>query len=279
MIKHELNTDFHWKTPEGPFRLISPEQARQFDEQGFLVFEDVFDAETIEALTKELDPIERQLEELVEERFDGRMFITRSGEITFTPHVVTRSAKAREITRSAFFRDLVHDLLGDDVRLYWDQTVYKKPGTVDEFPWHQDNGYSFVDPQQYMTCWMALTDADEENCSPVVLPGFHLQGTFVHEKTELGFDCGAKETGLETIAAPVRAGSVVVFSSLTPHKTGPNTTRDRPRKAYIIQFAPDGAHVVIQQGERTQRIRCDAPERQYPILVGGAPPPGDESAG
>ncbi|MBW2446937.1 MAG: phytanoyl-CoA dioxygenase family protein [Deltaproteobacteria bacterium] len=279
MIKHELNQGFDWKNREGPFRLISDEQAQQYNESGFLVFEDVFDADTIERLTEELDPIEQKLEELIDEHFGGRMFITRTGEITFTPHVVTRSPKAKELTQAQFFRDLVHDLLGDDVRLYWDQTVYKKPGTVDLFPWHQDNGYTYVDPQQYLTCWVALTDADEENGCPVVLPGYHREGTWAHERTELGLDCGVDATGLDTIAAPVRAGGVVVFSSLTPHKTGPNTTKDRPRKAYVVQFAPDGAHVITTEGGKTERTRCDAPERQYPILVGGAPPPpGDEGA-
>ncbi|MCH8850408.1 MAG: hypothetical protein IIC89_06245, partial [Chloroflexi bacterium] len=33
---------------------------------------------------------------------------------------------------------------------------------------------------------------------------------------------------------------IVVFSSLTPHMTGPNTTSD-VRKAYILQYAPTGA--------------------------------------
>ena len=275
MIKHELNRHFRWENRQGPFRAISAEQARQYDEQGFVVIEEVFDAGTIEALIEELDPIERQLEDLVEQRFDGKMFIARAGEITFTPHVVTRSPKAREFTRCAFFRDLAHDLLGDDVRLYWDQAVYKKPGTVDEFPWHQDNGYTYVEPQQYLTCWVALTDADERNGCPVVLPGLHREGTWAHETTELGFDCGVDGTGREGIAAPVHAGGVVVFSSLTPHKTGPNLTADQTRKTYIVQFAPEGAHVVTHEGGKTERIRCDAPDRQYPILVGGAPPPDD----
>jgi ectoine hydroxylase-related dioxygenase (phytanoyl-CoA dioxygenase family) len=162
--------------------------------------------------------------------------------------------------------------------LYWDQTVYKKPGTVDEFPWHQDNGYTYVNPQQYLTCWVALTDADEENGCPVVLPGFHREGTWAHERTELGFDCGAGEDGFETIAAPVRAGDVVAFSSLTPHKTGPNTTADRLRKAYIVQFAPDGAEVLMQEGGKITRLPCNAPERQYPILVGGVPQTTEEKA-
>ncbi|HIF93905.1 MAG: phytanoyl-CoA dioxygenase family protein [Myxococcales bacterium] len=271
MNKHELNHTFEWENHRGPFRLLDEEQARQYDEQGFLVFEDVFDRETIEALIEELDPIERDLEKMIEEHFGGKIFITRSGEITFTPHTVLRSPKAREITRSPFFCDLVHDLLGDDVRLYWDQAVYKKPGTADIFPWHQDNGYSYVEPQQYLTCWLALTDADEENGCPIVLPGFHREGTWAHETTDLGFDCGANPTEHEAIAAPVRAGSLVAFSSLTPHKTGPNMTMDRIRKTYIIQFAPDGAEVLKQEGTEITRIPCDAADRQYPILVGGQP--------
>jgi hypothetical protein len=38
---------------------------------------------------------------------------------------------------------------------------------------------------------------------------------------------------------PVKAGSVAIFWSLTPHMTGANNT-DRVRKSYICQYAPDG---------------------------------------
>ena len=36
------------------------------------------------------------------------------------------------------------------------------------------------------------------------------------------------------------AGSIAVFSSLSPHRTGPNLTQ-KTRKAYILQYADDGA--------------------------------------
>jgi hypothetical protein len=42
------------------------------------------------------------------------------------------------------------------------------------------------------------------------------------------------------VCVPAKAGSIVCFSSLTPHMTGPNTT-DGIRKAYICQYARDGA--------------------------------------
>ncbi|MEN8160742.1 MAG: phytanoyl-CoA dioxygenase family protein, partial [Myxococcota bacterium] len=71
------------------------------------------------------------------------------------------------------------------------------------------------------------------------------------------------------VAAPLRAGGMVVFSSLTPHRTGPNLS-DGIRKAYIVQFAPDGACLVSHDGRRS--LPANDPERQFPILVGGRAP-------
>jgi hypothetical protein len=62
-----------------------------------------------------------------------------------------------------------------------------------------------------------------------------------------------------------------VFSSLTPHLTGPNTT-GAVRKAYILQYAPAGAEVLRGDpaiGPPTAREPADAPDRQYPVLRGG----------
>ena len=130
------------------------------------------------------------------------------------------------------------DLIGDNVRLYWDQAVYKKPGTKDEFPWHQDNGYTFVEPQAYLTFWIPLTDATEDNGCPWVVPKLHRRGTLEHLTTDLGFEIPLDDK--DSISLPVKAGSVAIFSSLTPHRTGPNLT-DGIRKTYILQYAPDGA--------------------------------------
>ena len=73
------------------------------------------------------------------------------------------------------------------------------------------------------------------------------------------------------VAVPVQAGSIVVFSSLTPHATGHNTT-DEVRKAYIVQYAPDGA-VALAGRPRPRARRPTASiqtteRRQFPVVVG-----------
>jgi len=268
--RHPLNRDFVWPQHAGPFRRVTPEQARAYDEQGFFVLEDALDPATLARVVAEIDPWERKVEDFLRGLPDRKAFIARADEITFTTHLVQRSPELRTFVASGPLADLAHDLVGPDVRLYWDQAVYKKPDTAAPFPWHQDNGYAYLEPQAYLTCWIALTDATEENGCPHVAPGVHRHGTLRHRLGELGFVCH-EGTPEGAIAVPARAGSIVVFSSLTPHATGPNRSSD-VRKAYIVQYAPDGARVRTPDGAGGfVETAADAPERQFHVLVAGRP--------
>jgi ectoine hydroxylase-related dioxygenase (phytanoyl-CoA dioxygenase family) len=261
---HALNRSFAWSVPAGPYRRISEQDARQWDEQGFFLLEGAFDAERMAEVIAEIDPIEEQMAAFLRTRPDGKLFIAEEGNITFSVNLVLRSPVLRAFCGDPVFQDLGHDLIGPDVRLYWEQAVYKKPEKPSSFPWHQDNGYTYLEPQQYVTCWVALTDATRENGCPWVVPGLHHRGTLHHEMTDAGWQCLVDPPEAIPVEAP--AGSIVVFSSLTPHATGPNTT-DGIRKAYIVQFAPDGACVLADGNRITQ----DDADRQYRILHSGEP--------
>jgi ectoine hydroxylase-related dioxygenase (phytanoyl-CoA dioxygenase family) len=116
---------------------------------------------------------------------------------------------------------------------------------------------------------VALTDATESNGCPWVVPNVHRQGTLQHRLTERGWEC--LDDPSAAVPVPARAGSIVVFSSLTPHATGPNRT-DHVRKAYIVQFAPDGACTVQEDAAQQQvTTRQDDPDRQFFILRDGQP--------
>src|SRR5581483_4824568 len=109
----------------------------------------------------------------------------------------------------------------------------------------------------------------EENGCPWVVPRLHRRGTLAHQYSEIGFVCLSEPDG--AVPVPASSGSIVVFSSLTPHSTGPNRT-DQVRKAYIVQFSPVGACVVrVAEGGETARIPADDPTRQFVILRDGVP--------
>ena len=269
---HPWNREFTWEDRTGPFRALTVEQVAQFDALGFVVVPELFDAELVARVRDEIDGFERQTEAFLASRDDGRFSIAETGAISFSVHLVARSPLLRELSVHPTVVGICADLIGPDVNLYWDQGVYKKPEKPRRFPWHQDNGYAFVEPQQYLTIWIALTDATRDNGCPVVAPRFHRRGTLAHTYVDpLGWEC--LHDPQETVVAEIPAGGAVVFSSLTPHLTGPNTT-DAVRKSYILQYAPAGAEVLRgdPSTEPTTREPCNAPDRQYPVLVRGAQP-------
>jgi ectoine hydroxylase-related dioxygenase (phytanoyl-CoA dioxygenase family) len=272
VVRHPWNRGFEWVDRTGAPATLTADQVRQFDEHGFTVVPDLVDAEALAAAAAECDRFEAETDGALAQLDGERFGIAEKGAITFSTHLVARSEVLRALTRHPTIVGVCADLIGPDVNLYWDQAVYKKPEKPRRFPWHQDNGYAYVEPQQYLTIWLALTDASEANGCPWVAPGLHRAGTLQHAFVDpLGFECLSEPEG--AVAAEVPAGGAVVFSSLTPHLTGPNTT-DAVRKAYILQYAPTGAEVLRgdpAKGEPLRREPADAPDRQYPVLRGGSP--------
>lgn len=258
--RHARNRDFSWRPLRPPFRRVTPAQAAQYDAAGYFLLAGAFSAAEMRAAADAIEPFERKTEEFLRTQPGGKMLIAKADAITFTVHIAAKSPALRAFSLHPVFQDLCADLIGPRARLYWDQAVYKKPGNPEEFPWHQDNGYTYTEPQQYLTCWVALNDASEGNGCPWVVPGLHIMGTLEHHMTPLGWRCLTDAP--EAVCVPAKAGDVVVFSSLTPHRTGPNLTRE-VRKSYILQYAPDGA-IAFPPGADDGVPQNDS-ERQYLI--------------
>ena len=260
---HPLNDDFHWVDRDVPLRRLTPEQRDAYNRLGFVKVEGVFTPEEVAEVIAAIDPFEAAAEQKVREA-GGTVSIATADVITFTTHLVKRSPPLKAFAAHPFFKDVCHDILADDVRLYWDQSVYKKTGKAQEFPWHQDNGYTFIEPQQYLTFWLPLVDVDEDNGCPWIAPGLHKGGTLDHWITPIGFKC--LERADDAVAVPAKVGDAIIFSSLSPHRTGPNLKMGTVRKAYILQYSVDGSIATLRDGARVSQ---DDPGRQFPILQHG----------
>jgi ectoine hydroxylase-related dioxygenase (phytanoyl-CoA dioxygenase family) len=257
---HPRNLGFCWRDADATAAtLLDAATVAQFNRDGYFVLRNAFDAATLAAVTAAIDPLEKAQDEAVRAA-GNQLQLSAADAITFTTHLVARSPVLKAFAQHAVFQSLCHDLIGAGARLYWDQSVYKKSGKPQEFPWHQDNGYTFVEPQQYLTCWVPLVDADVDNGCPWIAPGRHAQGTLAHWLTPIGLKC--LEDVPDAVPAPARAGDVVVFSSLAPHRTGPNLRAGTVRKTYILQYAPDGA--VALRDDQPPEPQTD-PARQFRV--------------
>lgn len=270
MRPHPWNDGFTWTDSRPRSGRLTSEQVEAFDRDGFFVLESVFGPDELAPVIEALDEYEGETDAFLKLMDGDRLSIAESGAIVFGVHPCVKYPAAKAFASHPVFADICIDLVGDDVRLYWDQLVYKKPDKPRRFPFHQDNGYGFVEPQQYLTCWVALTDATKSNGCPWIVPGVHRGGTIDHAYIEpLGFECFEDHADMVPVEAP--AGSVVVFSSLTPHMTGANTT-DAVRKSYIVQYAPDGAEVLRGEpadGPPATRESNTDPTRQFFVVQDG----------
>lgn len=134
-----LSKPFDWAAHGSPrregLRAATPAMAAQFDRDGFVLFEGAFSEEEMAPLAAEVDRLEAELSH------EGG--ISSKDQISFCAHLVLQSELCRRFTGHRLFADLCHDLLNTrDARLYWDQSVYKKPCPGKIFPFHQDNGVS-----------------------------------------------------------------------------------------------------------------------------------------
>lgn len=128
--------------------------------------------------------------------------------------------------------------LGPTPHLFNEQFVVKGPRTGAAFGWHQDGGYVGFDHAPYLSVWIAIDDTTAENGPLFVLPrDLRNDAALVPHH----WDDTAREmvgyTGPEPgISAVVPSGSVVLFSSVTLHRSSTNST-DRVRRAYLAQYS------------------------------------------
>lgn len=137
-------------------------------------------------------------------------------------------------------RRLASAFIGPTPHLFVEQFVVKGANTGASFAWHQDGGYVGFEHRPYVTFWIALDAATEENGCIYVLPRDldrqpHLEPHRwdAENKERVGYE--GDDPGIP-IECP--AGTIVAFSSLTLHRSGANTTAAR-RRAYVCQYSPE----------------------------------------
>ena len=227
--------------------VITDEHQEAMKSHGYTIFADVFSPEDLTGVLEALDGFESQKQAALAKRAEGDGSISRANEITFNDHLAEQNEAVRKFGTRPEFVALTTAFLGPDTDLYYNQSVFKYPEGEREFPWHQDDAYTPVEPAPYLTLWLALNDATIENGCVSVLPGSHLGGLRPHVQSPIGLVGYENDNPDQGIHVPIEAGSIACFWSLTLHKSGPNRSNGI-RKAFVIQYTQTGTK-VIETGE------------------------------
>jgi len=156
----------------------------------------------------------------------------------------------REIMFDPRLGEMATTLAGvDGIRIWHDQALIKPP-YGNPTAWHLDNPYWSFSSRNAISIWVALDDATLANGCMFYLPGSHKTARF--ENANIGVNVGnlfkiyPEWLKIDSVAAPVPAGTAVFHNGLTAHGAGANMT-NRPRRAMTCAYMPDGSTFNGQQ--------------------------------
>lgn len=209
---------------------LNDERRAHLGERGYVNAGRPFGPDELAEIGREYDRLVDMQKQVLGNESDG-VFAYRA-QLHFRSPVLRRYVNHPELM------ELVRQLVGDDVRLWWDQGINKAPGSGSRTPWHQDNAYTPGRVPEYLTTWLALDDSDLANGGLLVIPGSHAKGPVRHvlEGVHAVIPDEAVDTGA-AVALDARAGDLLVFSSFLVHQTVGNRTGDRDRRAWVLQYA------------------------------------------
>ncbi|HEX8771575.1 MAG TPA: phytanoyl-CoA dioxygenase family protein [Acidimicrobiales bacterium] len=146
--------------------------------------------------------------------------------------VIDLSPLFDSLTSCARLMGPLAQLLGDQPSLFKDKVIFKPPG-MRGYKTHQDYAYwqwLTAPPDALLTVLVALDPATAENGAVEFFPGHH-DGLL----TEPGAPADVDESTLGGPAEVVetRPGDIVIFHSLTPHRSGDNYSSSMRRQLYL----------------------------------------------
>ena len=151
--------------------------------------------------------------------------------------------------------DIVQDLIGPNIRLFFEQGFWKPPFHGAPTNWHQDNGYfKLLNSSDGVGCWLALDDATKENGCMWALPGSHRE-TYTHYR-DMTTDHLLRTDVAEdqAVAVELEAGECMFFEFGTLHQTKSNTT-NTDRGALAIHFSKtEAASLELTWLEREKKF-------------------------
>jgi ectoine hydroxylase-related dioxygenase (phytanoyl-CoA dioxygenase family) len=222
-----------------PLRIDSRQRA-EYRDRGYFILENVISPDDLAVLRAECDAAIVRTDARMDasgKEVDG--ISVRKGKY-FINFVSQETERLDRFLYGDLMEEICRATIGDDAFLFYDQFVVKGTDASSSFAWHQDSGYVGYDHRPYLTCWCALDDVSVENGTVHVLP-YARAGT----RTVVEHQWSAAENARVGYfgsdpgdAVIVPAGSVAVFSSVTFHRSGANTT-DRLRRAYVVQYSPE----------------------------------------
>ena len=205
---------------------LSSNQLQQYKDEGFVSPIDIFSKDKAKEIRDEIETIEQRLPGELEKA--GR----------YNAHLI--SPLLDEVTHNSKILDAVQSLIGKDILVCGTTLFIKNPKEKGFVSYHQDAKYIGLEPYNWVTAWVAITDSNEHNGCMRMWSGSHKDNLKYHDQK---FNAGNLLTRGQTVnnvpdqetkALVLSAGQMSLHHPKTVHGSGLNKSDDR-RIGFVIQ--------------------------------------------
>lgn len=220
--------------------LITEQHRQQYLDDGYFIIERAISDEHLQIMRDSCDLLIDLMHQEMDRLGTDHIHISHRGKRYHVAKKYDQTPRLAEYVFSDLMAEVCRATIGDTAYLFYDQYVAKAGEQGIKFSWHQDSGYLDFNHKPYVTVWAAVDDMTLENGTAYVLPWSKcgIRSRVEHIRDPESGDKVGYFGNEEGIAAIVPAGSLVVFSSLTFHRSGANTT-DKMRRAYVTQYSAE----------------------------------------
>ena len=205
---------------------LSANQLKQYEDEGFVSPINILSKERAKEVRNEIELIEKELPEELEKsgRYNAHLISPLLDKVTHNPEIL----------------DAVQSLIGEDILVCGTTLFIKNPNEEGFVSYHQDAKYIGLEPHNWVTAWVAITDSNENNGCMRIWSKSHKDSLKQHEQK---FNEGNLLTRGQTVknvpkeeTTPLvlTAGQMSLHHPTVVHGSDLNKSDDR-RIGFVIQ--------------------------------------------
>ena len=205
---------------------LSANQLKQYDDEGFVSPINIFSKNKANEIRKEI--------EIIEQKMPGEL--DKSGR--YNAHLI--SPLLDEVAHDCKILDAIQSLIGENILVCGTTLFIKNPNEKGFVSYHQDAKYIGLEPLNWVTAWVAITDSNEQNGCMRMWAGSHKENLKQHDQK---FNEGNLLTRGQTVKDVPReettpliltAGQMSLHHPTVVHGSDLNKSDDR-RIGFVIQ--------------------------------------------
>jgi non-haem Fe2+, alpha-ketoglutarate-dependent halogenase len=206
--------------------LLTSKQLKDYEDHGFVSPIDVLTSDEVNEIKTEIEKIEKKWPAELDGL--GRNYA----------HMI--SPVFDKVCHNSKILDAVESIIGKDILVGGTTLFIKDPDNKGFVSWHQDAKYIGFEPHNWVTAWLAVTDANEENGCMRMWSGTHKEKIREHKDTFnesnlLTRGQTVQNVPLEkTVSNELKAGQLSLHHPMIVHGSTPNRSNSR-RIGFVIQ--------------------------------------------